>query len=351
VTDFLDVPVVPFELDGDFSVVRFLQKLEKISFQGRNLGVAYRIWEKMLEGETTVFLGLAGALVPAGMRRVVAYLIKNRLIDCLVSTGANLFHDVHEILGNKHYRGTEKIDDNQLRQLKIDRIYDTFGSDVEFTLSDEYIAKFADGLDYSRKYTTREFFTLMGKALLEDTGNEDGILTSAYLAGVPIYCPAFSDSSIALAISARRMERKEGREELYFDIIRDVIETAEIVKESKRTGVIYIGGGTPKNFIQQTEVTLDLLNIPIIGHDYAIQIIVDPPHWGGLSGCTFSEAQSWGKVSKEAEMVSVFSDATIALPLLVSALHQEIKEGVLNRRFRPKFSFGESVGVTYEQVG
>ena len=306
---------------GD-SVARVLEKMESISFQGRSLGTALRVWREMLEDETTILLGLSGAMVPAGLRNVLSFLIENRFIDCLVSTGANLFHDCHETLGRSHFKGDPNFDDVTLFEHRIDKIYDTFASEEEFRDTDRYIANFAKGLDPNRSYTTREFLNRLGKRLA-DEGIRDGILTAASRAQIPIYCPAIGDSSIGIALTTLTSKTDE---RFTFDVIGDVEELTNIVVNSRRTGVIYIGGGTPKNFIQQTEVAASVLGRDVTGHDYAIQIIVDAPYWGGLSGCTFEEAQSWGKISVSAKKVTVYCDATIALPLLSTALAEEAKD-------------------------
>lgn len=324
--NILHTPISPFEVKAGQSVADCLRRMESISFQGRSLASAFRVWKEMLEDETTVIMGLSGAMVPAGLRKIIAYLIKHRFIDCLVSTGANLFHDCHETMGRSHFKGDPHFDDVTLFEHRVDKIYDTFASEEEFRDTDRSIADFATGLDPQRSFTTREFLNLLGKRLTE-RGTRDGILTAAAQAQVPIYCPAIGDSSIGIALTTLT---SESGERFQFDIIGDVEELTDIVVNSRKTGVIYIGGGTPKNFIQQTEVTASILGRDGTGHDYAIQIIVDAPHWGGLSGCTFEEAQSWGKISKSAKKVTVYCDATIALPFLATALAEgknEIRRG------------------------
>ena len=166
-------------------------------------------------------------------------------------------------------------------------------------------------------------------------------LTTAANASVPIYCPAIGDSSIGIALTTLTSQTR-GR--FQFDVIGDVEELTHIVAHSKKTGVIYVGGGTPKNFIQQTEVTTSILDLEVTGRDYAIQIIVDAPHWGGLSGCTFEEAQSWGKISTSAKKVSLYCDATIALPLLVTALAENVEN--IQRGVTVTFQSGEHLEMT-----
>jgi len=326
-------PVKPFSPDGEKDLDTLLNEMENISFQGRNLGICFRVWKEMLKDRVFIFLGLAGAMVPAGMRKVVSFLITHRLIDCIVSTGANLFHDCHESLGRKHYKASPFLEDVKLRKMEMDRIYDTLASEEEFQLTDQFIQNFAGTLDVTRSYTTREFLYLLGE-FLSKKAKEEGILTSAYKNKVPIYCPAIGDSSIGIALVA-------GKVNVNFDLLRDVEETAYLVKEAGKTAVIYIGGGTPKNFIQQTQVTLNVSGIKSEGHYYAIQIITDPPHWGGLSGATLEESQSWGKISPQAKKVTLYCDATLALPLLTEALARELKRG-LTRVFVPKLNPGKS---------
>lgn len=322
---YLKNPIYPLEIDSKTNVAELLKAMGKTAFQAKNLSLAVEIWKDMLQDQATIFLGLAGAMVPAGMRKVIAYLIENRLIDCLVSTGANLFHDLHETLGRFHWQGSTEVNDLELKERGIDRIYDVFAKEEEFRQSDEYIYQFVQKLEFNRAYSTREFLYLLGKRLWEET-KEKGILTSAFLAKIPLYCPAIGDSSIGIALALGNHDSH-----LLFDPILEVKETAFLVVNSPATGVIYIGGGTPKNFIQQTEVTADLWGKKVEGHKYALQITADSPHWGGLSGCTFEEAQSWGKIAKKAEKVTVNCEASLAFPLLVTALVQGYPEFIKNR--------------------
>ena len=310
-------PVKPIEIDGKKKLKDILEEMETISFQGRMLGSAFRVWREMLAENVYVFFGLAGAMVPAGMRKTVAYLIENRCVDCIVSTGANLFHDLHEILGRKHYISDPNADDCEMRKKGLDRIYDTCAPEAEFEETDRYIMDFAERFDPEQPVTTARFFELLGEQAESDK-KDDGIITAAYRHGVPIFCPAIADSSYGIALAVLAEERGHG---MTFDMVGDVVETARLA-EAHRTGVVFVGGGTPKNFVQQTEVTVALLNGDARGHEYAVQISSDAPHWGGLSGCTFQEAQSWGKISTKAKMVNLYCDATIALPLLASALAQ-----------------------------
>jgi deoxyhypusine synthase len=322
-------PVKPITVHQDATAGSVVRAMGNMGFQARNLARAADIWAAMLRARTTILMGLAGAMIPAGMRGVLVYVIKHRLIDCLVSTGANLFHDLHETLGNAHFQGSEHVDDTRLATMGIDRIHDVFASEVAFRKTDRFIARFAKGLDQTQRYSTREFFFQLGARLHREKKRE-GIITAAHEARVPIYCPALGDSSYGIALA---YGRARGTNSLVLDPIADVLETAEIVARARATGVIYIAGGTPKNFIQQTEVTNSIMGGKASpGHRYAIQVTTDAPHWGGLSGCSFEEAQSWGKIARSAKKVAVYCDATIALPLLVYAVAQNYEPLIRTRK-------------------
>ena len=284
---FLQTPVEPFAVEGGLSADQILLRMEKISFQGRNLATAHRIWQKMLDDDVTIFLGMAGALSAGGLRLIVAHLISNRWVDCLVSTGANLYHDLHETRGQRHYLGSPHADDAALADERIDRVYDTFASEEEFIGNDNWIADFAATLE-SRPYTTREFLHLLGGHLWNTTGR-DGILTAAYRANVPIFCPAIADSSIGMGLSQAR-QKKPGAG--FIDVIGDIVESANVVIRHPRTASVVLGGGTPKNFINQASVQAEFFDDRIGGHRYALQIVTDVPHFGGASGSSLEEARS-----------------------------------------------------------
>jgi deoxyhypusine synthase len=328
---FLRKPVEPFAVEPGLSADAVLAKMERVSFQGRNLATARRIWEKMLGSDATIFLGMAGALSAGGMRLALAHLVEHRYVDCLVSTGANLYHDLHETRGRRHFIGSPSLDDAALAAERIDRVYDTLASEDEFCKNDEWIAAFALKLE-RRPYTTREFLYKLGEQLWNDTGNP-GILTAAYRANVPIFCPAISDSSIGMGLSQARHRDQTGG---FVDVIGDIIESANIVIRRPSTASIVLGGGTPKNFINQASVQAEFYDDRVSGHKFAIQIVTDVPHFGGASGSSLEEAQSWGKLSIESEKVTVQADVTLALPMLLSALDSTARDA-LGRRKRPDF--------------
>ncbi|MBN1163675.1 MAG: deoxyhypusine synthase family protein [Candidatus Krumholzibacteriota bacterium] len=310
--EYLSIPTRPIVPAADMTCSQLLEGLEGCSFQGRQLARAAKVWAEALDEDICVWLGLAGALVPAGMRKVITTLMESGLIDIIVSTGANLYHDYYETAGHCHYIGTPLVDDSTLREAHVDRIYDTYADEDIFMNLDKRIGDWADKNLEERPYTTREFLRLLGEEAFRANPEKEGILSTAARLGIPVYCPAIGDSSIGIGL-ARQEER------ILFDVIGDVLETARLAA-LKPSLVIYAGGGTPKNFIQQTEVTNNVLGLEMSGHQYAIQFVVDAPHWGGLSGCTFEEAVSWGKIAVDAKMVSVLCDATIALPLVSASV-------------------------------
>lgn len=322
---YLHTPIAPVPVNRKGNVRDLLLEMSKASFQGRKLGEALLTWEEMLDKGCYVFMGLAGAMVPAGMRDVIDWLIRAGKIHCLVSTGANLFHELHECVGRHHYRGHPDMDDVELRECGVDRIYDTLAHDEEFLENDRFILKFTvENFQKGENITTAEYFKRLGK-FLKNKGKK-GFIVTAYERGVPIYCSALGDSSYGIALAAYTDELL-----VNFDIIQDVRDLGALILDHPKTGVIYLGGGHPKNFIQQAEIVAAQIMARKPpkksreineGHIYAIQISTDAPHWGGLSGCPLQEGQSWGKEHPNAEMVNLYCDATIALPLLATALAQ-----------------------------
>ena len=337
-----DTPVVPFPITGRTTAAELMERMAGTSFQARQLATAARIWARAIEDpDTTIFLGIAGALVPAGMRPVLAYLVENRLVDCVVSTGANLFHDLYESLGAPHWQHPAETDDVRLGHLRFNRFYDVLAPETDFSASEEFAVRFMRTLDTDRPYTTREFFALLGQAL-QPALKEEGILSSASRRGVPVYSAAIGDSMYGLGLANARVRWGHA---VQFDIIADVLETTKLVTNAKKSAVIYLGGGTPKNFIQQAAAAAYAINRESHGHSYGIQITMDQPQWGGLSGCTFEEAQSWRKIAPEADFITVNVEVTVALPLIVSAL-AESHAGAIAARNAPAFSFDSVPGVS-----
>ena len=304
-------PVVP---TGDIS--RLLDGMSRTGFQGRKLGESVAVWADMIrDPECTILMGLSGAMIPAGMQNCIIELIERRYIDVLVSTGANIFHDACEHLGVRHYLGHHQVDDGHLFSEGIDRIYDVFAYEEQFRSIDRQFADFAREIEPFMG-SSREFIRQWGEWMIREKPGARSVIASAVKNDVPIFIPALGDSSIGIGLL---MARRDGTR-VEIDQLADVDEIAGIVERSKKTGVVYIGGGVPKNFIQQTQVIADVYGGTQGGHAYAVQYTTDAPHWGGLSGCTFEEAISWGKEAVHSPRAQCFCDATIALPLVTSAL-------------------------------
>src|SRR5262245_1652442 len=196
---FLQTPIEPFAVEAGLSADQILARMERISFQGRNLATAHRIWQKMLQDDVTIFMGMAGALSAGGLRMVVAHLILHRYVDCLVSTGANLYHDLHETRGQHHYVGSPHADDAALAEERIDRVYDTYASEEEFISNDNWIADFAATLE-ARPFTSREFVHLLGGNLWKTT-NREGVLNLAFGGTMAIFLRGIADCYICLVVS------------------------------------------------------------------------------------------------------------------------------------------------------
>ncbi len=328
---FLQAPVRPIEATTPQSTDDLLTRMERISFQGRNLATARRIWERMIADDVLIFFGMAGALTAGGLRLTVADLIHKRAFDCLISTGANLYHDLHETRGQHHYLGSHKVNDALLQAENIDRVYDTYIDEDEFIDNDNWVSDFASELE-PRPYTSRDFLHQLGGYLWKQTG-ADGILTAAYRHNLPIFCPAIADSSLGMGLSqARHINQNVAQ----IDVIGDIIESANLINQHPRTASVVLGGGTPKNFINQASVQAAFYDPAVTGHQYAVQIVTYVPHFWGASGSTLEEAQSWGKLSIDADQITVHADATLAFPLLTSALFDSAAKALKNRG-SPKF--------------
>jgi len=302
----------------------------------------------MLEDEhVTILMGYAGSLSTTGQWKIINWFIEKRFIDVLVSTGANISEDIVEAMGFSYWQGSPLVNDEDLFKHNINRYYDVFGSEVDYMKMTELIAEFILTLDECYNYSSREFLYLFGKWLLKKEIRS--IVATAAEHKVPVFCPAIADSPYG---DAALIAKSKGFK-LTIDAIKDYVEFMGLAERVEDTGVIYIGGGVPKDFIQLFAVTPDLLypdrKIPnrkegifrlatkesYYPHKYAIQITTDSPQWGGLSGCTFEEAMSWGKESPKGKRVQCYCDATIALPIIAHALGETVK----SRRSVPDFSW------------
>ena len=328
---FLHQPVRPLNLKETKSLLDLVQAFQHTSFQSRNVFKCFDVYQKMLEDPACIiFMGLSGAMIPGGMRKVIHDMIEMKLVDVIVSTGANIFHDLFESFGYRHYVGSEGDDDNALRKHRIVRVYDALMDDHEINQVIHLLSKVPEALE-EKVVSSRQYLEVLGKGLKD----EGSILKTASRCGVPIFVPALSDSSIGIGLTFLHLQKKAPSERLLIDQIQDSFEIAQIKKMASVTGAIYIGGGVPKNYIQQLGPVSELLFQKESGHRYAFQITTDDPKWGGLSGCTFEEAKSWGKIERASSYSAVYMDATVALPLLIGAILQEGK--VYRKRKRRRF--------------
>jgi deoxyhypusine synthase len=300
-----------------YDVVSLVDSMEHMAFSARELNRAARIYDMMLKDkECGVILTLAGSLFSAGLKKVVNDMIMNNMVDAIVSTGAIMIdQDFFEALGFKHYLGTQFSNDNELRDLAIDRIYDTFIDEDELRICDETCKKICDSLE-PRPYSSREFIWEMGKYLDNNGGPkvDDSVIYAAYKKNVPIFVPAFSDCSAGFGFLVHQTENP--LRHVSIDSAKDFLELTKIKINCKQTGIFMIGGGVPKNFTQDIVVAADILEGNAEMHKYAIQITVADQRDGALSGSTLKEASSWGKVETTFEQM-VYSEATIGMPLVV----------------------------------
>jgi len=300
-----------------FDAVPILEQYAKTAFQAKNLARAAHIYDTMLADKNcAVILCLAGSLFSAGLKKIVHTMVENNMVDAIVSTGAIIVdQDFFEALGFRHYQGSPLADDSELVNLGIDRIYDTYIDEDELRICDNTIKDIADSMN-PEPHSSREFIKAMGKYLVTKGKGKDSVVRSAYEKGVPIFVPAFSDSSAGFGLVYHQWE-EESSPRVTIDSVKDFLELTKVKIASKDTGLLMIGGGVPKNFAQDITVAADVIGKKVHMHKYAVQITVADERDGGLSGSTLKEAHSWGKVDKGSEQL-VFSEATVAFPLLAS---------------------------------
>ena len=309
------------------TVSELLDAYREASFQARALGKCAAVFEAMLTDKKrpTIFLGLAGSLIAAGMRQVIVDLVEQNMVDVVVSTGAIVSQDYYQVRGGRHYHGTPEADDKQLRDLFIDRLYDTFIDEEKYWDTDLAVSQFADSLA-PQSLSSRAFLALLAE---KARGDEGSILGACARTGTPLFVPALNDSSIGIGLTEHYHRlRREGRQPFTISSIRDNYELTQIVVQSPATAAVYVSGGVPKNYINDSIVMSYIFGIDTGGHKYALQITTDAPHWGGLGGSTLSEATSWGKVSKQATHEMAFVETSVALPLLYGyALQKSAQKG------------------------
>jgi len=313
--DFLKKPIEHIDITS-FDSRKIISSMEKMSFVSRETANAANIYNEMLKDtECTIFLTLAGSTSAAGCMNIYKDLVKYNMVDAIVATGASIIDmDFFEALGFRHYQGSQFQDDTELRKNYIDRIYDTYIDEDELQVCDKKICEIADNLE-PRSYTSREFIHEMGKYLKKNSVKKDSLIETAYDNNVPIFCPAFTDSSAGFGLVIH--QEKNPNSHITIDSIREFRELTEIKIQSKGSGLFMIGGGVPKNFIQDTVICAELLGKEVAMHKYAIQITVADSRDGACSSSTLKEASSWGKVDITKEQM-VFAEATSVLPLIAS---------------------------------
>ena len=301
-----------------FDSTPIIRSMEDMSFSSRETALAAGILERMVsDPEATIILTLAGSTTAAGCKQIYIDMIRNRMVDVVVATGASIVDmDFFEALGFDHYKGDPFIDDGILRNRFIDRIYDTYIDEENLQVCDKTIKQIADGMNPGC-YSSREFIMEMGKYLASMDGR-DSLVFAAFEEGVPVFCPAFSDSSAGFGLVMHQWENPERH--VSIDVVKDFRELTMIKMEAPVSGLFMVGGGVPKNFAQDTVICAELLGKKVPMHKYAVQVTVADARDGACSGSTLKEASSWGKVDTTYEQM-VYAEATTVLPLIISCIY------------------------------
>ena len=330
--DFLKNPVEHIDITS-FDSRKIISSMEKMSFVSRETASAANIFNEMIKDkDCTIFLTIAGSTSAAGCMNIYKDLVKYNMVDAVIATGASIVDmDFFEALGFKHYQGSQFQDDTELRKNYIDRIYDTYIDEDELQECDKKICEIADSLE-ARSYTSREFIYEMGKYLKKNSKKKSSLIETAYDHNVPIFCPAFTDSSAGFGLVIH--QEKNPKKHITIDSVREFRELTEIKIQSKGSGLFMIGGGVPKNFVQDTVICAELLGKKVEMHKYAVQITVADSRDGACSSSTLKEASSWGKVDITKEQM-VFAEATSVLPLIASDAYHK---GEWEKRTRKNFS-------------
>ena len=333
---FLKKPVTHIDIT-DFDSRKIIESMGKMSFTSRDTANASKIFNEMIEDkDCTIFLTLAGSTSAAGCMQIYSDLVKYNMVDAVVATGASIIDmDFFEALGFRHYQGSQFQDDAELRANYIDRIYDTYIDEEELQACDKIICDIANKLK-PKSYTSREFIWELGKFLSKNSKKKGSLIETAFNNNVPIFCPAFTDSSAGFGLVMHQEQNPKNH--ITIDSIREFRELTEIKIKSKQSGLFMVGGGVPKNFVQDTVVCAELLGKKIDMHKYAVQITVADTRDGACSSSTLKEASSWGKVDLSKEQM-VFAEATSVLPLIASdAFHKEIWKKRERRNFQNLFN-------------
>ena len=309
-----DIPHI--KLDPKMTIEDLVDVFASSGFNGRQLGDAAKLYAKMIKEDATICLTVSGAMTPVGFGGIIKTLIERGFVDWIVTTGANVYHEDHFAWGLPVKQGSFDVDDMKLYENEIVRIRDVYIKFHETLEAQDELVQKMFGDDFPDKpFTTAEFCNLMGKLSKEKAKYpEKSFITAAYDYDVPVYISTIKDSSLALNLAVHRLRGKVYN----LDFVKEIIEQAAILFSSKKSGILELGGGVPKNTAQQTGPLLDqILKRNDGGQDYVIQITDARPDTGGLSGATLQEGKSWGKVQDaHNDMVTVYADATIAFPIL-----------------------------------
>ncbi|MDE3178243.1 MAG: deoxyhypusine synthase [Acidobacteriota bacterium] len=317
-SDFLQNEIQHIDIKAH-DVTSVVTAMRSMAYSARDLARAAEIYERMLhDPECGVILCLAGSLISAGLKLVFVDLIRHNMVDAIVSTGANIVdQDFFEALGFRHYIAEERLragmDDSTLRELHIDRIYDTLIDEDDLRVCDDTVRQVADGLEPG-PYSSREIIREMGLWLEREGKTGDSIVLECARKSVPIFCPAFSDCSAGFGLVMHQHARP-GKAKVTLDSVKDFYELTQLKISNPVTGLFMIGGGVPKNFTQDIVVAADTLGVDVPMHKYAVQVTVADVRDGALSSSTLKEASSWGKVDTTYEQM-VYSEATLAVPLI-----------------------------------
>jgi deoxyhypusine synthase len=317
--NLMQTPVNQIQMHDKMSLRELVENFSTMSIQARNLGAAAKIWERMLTDKEspTIFLGLTGPLIAAGLRNILSDIVKKNMVDVVVSTGAIVYQDLLYARGGLHYHGrSTDVDDKKLRDLRINRIYDVFSDDILFYETDDFVDKYTQKNMKPGNYSSREFLRELSKEVTDD----NSIIKACYDTNTPIFVPALNDSSIGIGLTKYWANNKD-KPKVIIDSIKDNYEMVQIILQSTRTGAVYIGGGVPKNFINDAIVMANFdFGATVEGHKYAIQVSTAIPMDGGLSGSTLGEAIAWGKVKGDARKAMVYMEASVGLPLIAGYL-------------------------------
>ncbi|RJR31021.1 deoxyhypusine synthase [Candidatus Parcubacteria bacterium] len=342
-------PMKSIDIEKAEDTDELVTAMGKTAFSGRALGEALEVlWDMVNDKNCLKVLTLSGAMTMAKMGLIITQMIEKRIIDAVVSTGAIISHGFIESAGLTHFKNPGNISDEKLRELRLDRVYDTLESESNFDEADKIVTKVLEAQDTEKTLCSHVLVRELGKYLYENVKGKS-IFSAAYKNNVPIFIPAFTDCEMGLDFALyNRKQKMAGRRELQFNPFLDLEKYSDMVTKAEKTGILTLGGGVPRNWAQQVAPFLDIYKYRILaGGDekkyeamdakdeyykpfwYGVRICPEPVHWGGLSGCTYSEGVSWGKFvprSQGGKMAEVFADATIGFPVLMKALFERMEK-------------------------